>query len=118
METYKLFDGEYRFMRIIWDKGSLTSRELADEALKILGWKRTTAYTVLKKLVVRGYAKNEEGVVTPAISHDVVRQYECETILERSFDHSLLMFLGSALEGKKLTDAEYAALKNVLDSHR
>ena len=59
MEYKKLFDAEYKVMQIVWDNEPFTSRELAEICFKKLGWKKSTTYTMVKKLSQKGYLKNE-----------------------------------------------------------
>ena len=64
METYHLSDSEYRFMQVVWDAEPVGSGELVALCREKLGWKKSTTYTVLKKLGERGLVQNEESVVT------------------------------------------------------
>ena len=72
MEDLKLGESEYRFMTIIWDAEPLSSRQLVELALEQLGWKKSTTYTVLKKLTERGFARNEDSLVTSLIPREAV----------------------------------------------
>ena len=63
MDELKLYESEYRFMEIIWEAQPVRSTELARLAAYQLGWKKSTSYTVLKKLSGRGFVKNEGAVV-------------------------------------------------------
>lgn len=66
METCHLSDSEYRFMQVVWDAEPVGSGELVALCREKLGWKKSTTYTVLKKLGERGLVQNEESVVTGA----------------------------------------------------
>ncbi|HOA55752.1 MAG TPA: BlaI/MecI/CopY family transcriptional regulator, partial [Clostridiales bacterium] len=64
MEKYKLFDAEYKFVSIIWDNEPINSTELVKICAEKLGWKKSTTYTVLKKLCGRGILQNRDATVT------------------------------------------------------
>lgn len=72
METYHLSDSEYRFMQVVWDAEPVGSGELVALCREKLGWKKSTTYTVLKKLGERGLVQNEESVVTALASRETV----------------------------------------------
>jgi len=67
MEKYKLFDAEYKFASIVWDNEPINSTELVKLCADKLGWKKSTTYTVLKKLSERGILKNKDAVVTALV---------------------------------------------------
>ena len=67
MEKYKLFNAEYKFASIIWDNEPVNSTELVRLCAGKLGWKKSTTYTVLKKLSERGILQNKEAVVTALV---------------------------------------------------
>lgn len=68
MEQLKLCDSDYRFMSIVWDYAPIPSGKLVKLCNEILGWKKSTTYTTIKKMSEKGYIKNENAVVTVLIS--------------------------------------------------
>ena len=115
MQEYKLFDAEYRFADIVWELEPVNSTALAKECEKRLGWKKATIYTVLRKLCQRGILQNENAVVTARVKKDAVRQYESQSLLEKSFDNSLPAFLAAFLKDKKLTRQEAEEIREMID---
>ena len=73
-EIPKIHEGEYRFCLILWKHEPVTAAQLAKLCLDQLGWKRTTTYTIIKRLGERGILKNENGLVTALVSKDEVQQ--------------------------------------------
>ena len=118
MEMMKLCESDHRFMEVIWDNEPLTSGELVAICTRELGWKKSTTYTVLKKLCEKGYAKNEDTVVTALIPRDAVQAYESELFMERNFGGSLPGFLTAFLGGKTISAKEAAELKRLIDEHK
>lgn len=118
MDELKLCESDYRFMNIIWENEPLSSGKLVTLCLEELGWKKSTTYTMLKRLCERGFAKNESGAVTSLIPRDEVRAFESERVVERTFDGSLPGFLASFLGGKTISAEEAAELKQLIDAHR
>ena len=118
MEQYHLFEAESRFMDIVWREEPLTSRRLTELCEEELGWKRTTTYTVLKKLSERGIVRNEERTVTSLVSRDVILAGESQQVVKRSFQGSLPLFLTAFLGNQKLTEHEAEELKKLIDAHK
>lgn len=115
MENLKLFDAEYRFMCVIWEQEPVNSTELAKLCLARFQWKKSTTFTMLKRLGERGVLKNENAVVTALVKKEDVQKYESEAILEKVFDNSLPMFLTAFLRDKKLTKAEAESIKKMIE---
>lgn len=115
MEQYKLFDAEHKFVSLIWENEPVNSTELVRLCLEKLGWKKSTTYTVLRKLCERGILKNEDAVVASLVKREEVQKYESETLIEKAFDGSLPQFLTAFLDGKRLSSKEAEALKTIIE---
>ena len=118
MKRKRLTYGETRLMQLIWDGEPLASGALTERCLRELGWKKSTSYTMLKKLVEKGYAQNENAVVTARISRAEAQAEESNYVVDSSFSGSLPGFLVSFLGGKTISDAEAEELKALIDAHR
>lgn len=114
----KLCESDFKFMSIIWDNEPLSSGVLVKLCQNQLGWKKSTTYTVLKKLTTKGIAKNENTIVTSLVAKSDVQQYASNHIVEESFGGSLPSFLVSFLGGKKISEKEATELKNLIDQHK
>ena len=111
----KIFDAEYRFMCIVWGKEPITSPELVKLCAEEFGWKKSTTYSVIKRLSDRGALKNENTVVTSLVSRLQVQKYESEQILEKTFDNSLPGFITAFLQDKKITQDEADQIKRMIE---
>ena len=118
MAEYKLGELESVFAHIIWENEPLSSRRLAELAEERLGWKRTTAYTVLKRLCDRGLFCNEGGEVTSQVSREEFYARQSEAFVEATFGGSLPAFLAAFGSRKKLSDSEIDELQRLIDSMR
>ena len=118
MEEYRLGAVESRFDEIIWSHEPLSSGDLVKLCLQELGWKKSTTYTVLRKLCDRGIFKNEEGMVTSVISREEFNTLQSRHFVEETFDRSLPAFLAAFMGGKTISDAEAEELKAVIDRFR
>ena len=118
MDNLRLAEGEYRFACIVWENEPLPSGRLVELCARQLGWKKSTTYTVLKKLVDRGVLRNENAVVTAAIPKEEVLREESRAVVERAFGGSLPSFLAHFMGGRTLSDAEADELKAVIDRYR
>ena len=118
MEHLRLAEGEYRFACIVWEHEPRPSGRLVELSQRELGWKKSTTYTVLKKLVDRGVLRNENAVVTAAIPKEQILREESRAVVERTFEGSLPSFLAHFMGGKTISDAEADELKAVIDRFR
>ena len=114
MESKRLAESDYRFMCLVWDSEPVNSTLLAEKALAVLGWKKSTTYTMIKK----GFIRNENAVVTALIPREQVQTAESETFVEQTFAGSLPGFLVAFLGGKKISPSEAEELKALIDAHR
>jgi len=117
LENKRLFEGEFRFMELIWDHEPVPSGKLVELSRAALGWKKSTTYTMLKRLAEKGYVRNEGAVVTALIARDEVRAAESAAVVEQTFAGSLPGFLVSFLGGRTISDAEAEELKRLIDAH-
>lgn len=115
METYKLYDAEYKFVSLIWECEPINSTELVKLCQERLGWKKSTTYTVLRKLCERGILKNEAAIVAALVKREDVQRYESEQLIEKAFEGSLPTFLTAFLGRKKLSAKEAEELKRIIE---
>lgn len=118
MANFRLAEGEYRFACIVWDNEPLPSGKLVELSQERLGWKKSTTYTVLKKLVDRGILRNENAVVTAAVPKEEVLREESRAVVDRAFDGSLPSFLAHFMGGRTISDEEADELKAIIDRYR
>lgn len=114
MENYKLFDAEMRFMDIVWANEPLSSRQLTLLCQQQLGWKRTTTYTVLKKLSDRGMVRNDDTIVTALVKREQVQQYESGAVVDRAFGGSLPSFIAAFVSGRSLSDEDAEEIRRLI----
>ena len=117
MEGNRLTYGETRLMHLIWEHAPLLSNQLTEICLRELGWKKSTTYTVLKKLSDKGYFRNEDGVVTSLISEEEMRAQESRRFVEDSFGGSLPAFLTAFSSERKLSEEEVADIRRMIDAY-
>ncbi|CCQ98155.1 conserved hypothetical protein [[Clostridium] ultunense Esp] len=115
MEKYKLYDAEYKFVSLIWDNEPINSTDLVRLCADKLGWKKSTTYTVLKKLCERGILENRDATVTALVKREDVQRYESRAMLEKAFDGSLPKFLTAFLSDRKLSEQEAEELKRIIE---
>lgn len=118
MAEYKLGEIESLFADMIWQEEPLTSRRLAELAEQKLNWKRTTTYTVLKRLCDRGLFQNQGGTVTALVSRQEFYARQSEQFVEDAFQGSLPAFLVAFGSRKKLTEEELQEVQSIIDSMR
>ena len=114
MDEMKLGIVESRFADIVWQNEPLTTKELVSLCEKELNWKRTTTYTVLKKLSERGLFQTENSMVTAKLSREEFYSIQSEKFVEETFEGSLPAFLAAFTSGKRLTEEEVDYLRRMV----
>lgn len=117
MERVKIFDAEYRFMNIIWEHSPVSSMELVRLANEELGWKKSTTYTVIRRLCGRGAIKNENTVVYALIKQEQVMRAETEEHIDKVYEGSLKLFFTAFLQKEKLSKEEVEELKKIVEQY-
>ena len=106
---------ESRFADIIWKNEPVTSSALVKLAGQELQWKRTTVHTVLRRLCDKGLFQNENGMVTSLISREQFYALQSQKFVDDTFSGSLPAFLAAFSMGRKLTDAEWEQIQQLID---
>lgn len=115
MAEYRLGEIEMKFAELIWEHEPIASGELAALCLKELNWKRTTTYTVLKRLCNKGIFENQKGTVTSLVSKRLFQAKQSEEFVEEAFAGSLPDFVAAFVSQKKLSRDEIEELKRILE---
>ena len=117
MNDYQLGVVEARFAEIIWEKEPISSTELCRQSEQLLQWKKSTCYTVLKRLCHKGIFQNNGGCVTSRISKEEFQALQSERFVEESFGGSLPAFLTAFTARKNLTAQEVQELRNLIEGY-
>ena len=109
---------EARFADIIWQREPISSTELVKLASEAFGWKKSTTYTVLRRLCERGIFQNKDGIVSSVISKQEYYALQSEQFVEGTFAGSLPAFLTAFATRKKFSEEEITELENLIKSYR
>ena len=115
MEMMKLGIVETQFAELIWAREPIASGELVKLCEKELNWKKSTTYTVLKKLCERGIFQNNDGVVTSLLTRDEFNAVQSEQFVEDTFEGSLPAFLAAFTSRKPLSKEEVEEIRRLID---
>ena len=118
MNVPKIFESEYRFCLILWEHEPVTAVELVKLCQEQLGWKRTTTYTVIKRLGERGVLKNEGGTVTSLVSKEAAQAFEIDELVEKKFEGSLPAFVAAFARRQDISEQELDEVQRMIDRIR
>lgn len=118
MAEYKLGEIEMKFATIIWEKEPIASGELAKLAEDALGWKKSTTYTILKRICERKLFQNINGIVTSLVTKQEFLAKQSEQFVEENFAGSLPGFITAFTSGRKLNAKEIEELQKLIDESR
>ena len=115
MNEVRLGAVEARFADIVWERAPLSTAELIKLCEAELRWKRTTTYTVLKRLSERGIFRNDNGTVTVLITKEDFYSMQSERVINESFGGSLPAFIAAFTSRQELSDEEVAEIQAMID---
>ncbi len=115
MSDYQMGAVESRFADIIWENEPISSAELTKRSQEQLKWKKSTTYTVLKRLCDKGIFQNNGGTVTSLLSRQEFYARQSRRFVQDSFDGSLPAFLAAFTSGKSLSAEEVAQLRRMIE---
>lgn len=118
MGELRMGTAEAKFADMIWDNEPISSGDLAKLANKAFNWKKTTSFTVLKRLCERGLFQNQNGTVTSLIAKKEYYARHSELYVEEAFGGSLPAFLTAFGSRRKLTDKEIEEIQRIIDAMR
>lgn len=118
MEIPKIHESEYRLCLLLWEREPITAVELARLSQEALGWKRTTTYTVIKRLCDRGVLRNEGGTVTSLVSKEAAQAGEIDQLMESKFEGSLPAFLAAFTRRQSLSQKDLDEVQAMIDKLR
>ena len=118
MKNYELTESELKFARLIWDHEPIRSGDLVKLSEKEMDWKKSTTYTVIKNLEVKGVVQNLDAVVSSLISEKEYQSKQSVHFVEETFGGSLSKFLTAFMGGKKINNEEARKLKQLIDDHK
>ena len=114
----KLAETESRFVELIWQREPVSSGDLVLLCEKELNWKKSTTYTVLRRLCQKGILKNEEAVVTSVIKKEEYMARCSEQIVENTFEGSLPQFVAAFMSRKKLSRKQIDEIQKLIDEYK
>lgn len=114
----KLFDSELNVMKILWEQGDTTAKDIAAILKERVDWSKTTTYTIIKRCIDKGAAERiDPGFVCRAlVSRQDAQEYETDELINKMYDGSADMLVASLLNSKRLSRDEIAALKELVNS--
>lgn len=117
MKKFRLCTSDLRFMDLVWDNEPIPSGELVKKSQEKLGWKKSTTYTMLKKLSEKGMLKNDNSIVSSLVSRETVQVYESEYVIDNAFSGSLPAFIAAFVSNKRLSDNDIKEIKRLMDEN-
>ena len=118
MADIRMGPAETQFAEIIWEHEPIASGVISKFAEEKLNWKKTTSFTVLKRLCERGIFQNQNGMVTSLISKEEFYARHSEAYVQENFGGSLPAFMAAFSTYRKLSDREIEEMKNLIEKMR
>ena len=114
MDYHRLCDSDYRFLSVVWDHEPVNSTELVRLRATELGWKKSTVYTMVKKLSEKGLLENENATVRSLVPRQEIQRLESRSFVDQTFRGSLPGFLVSFYGGRGISEEEAEELRQLI----
>jgi predicted transcriptional regulator len=118
MEDFKLGEQETKFANLIWDNAPINSSELVKLSAEVMNWKKSTTYTMLRRLCDRGIFKNDNATVTVLMNRDEFYAGQSRKYVEDTFGGSLPRFITTFIGGGGLSDKQADELVRLINEHK
>ncbi len=118
MKEYRLTEAESKLADIIWTNEPVSSPELVKLCQAELNWKKSTTYTMLKKLEIKKVFTNNNGIVASLLSQEELYAEQSKQIVKEVFDGSFPRFLAAFTRDKRLSSTEISELQRLIDEHK
>ena len=118
MGDFKLAETEKKFVELIWQNEPLPSGELVSLCEKELSWKKSTTYTVLRRLCQKGILQNEDSMVSSLVNKMEYMARCSEELVEDTFDGSLPQFVAAFMSRKKLSEKQIKEIQSLIDNYK
>ena len=113
-----LTEAEEKIAALIWDRGEMKSMELVRICEEELDWKKSTTYTLLRRIEETGSLKNNKGIVVPEVSREIFMASQSRQYVEKSFGGSLPRFLAAFARLEKLSKEDVAEIQKMIDEYK
>ena len=113
-----LTEAEEKIAALIWDRGEMKSMDLVRICEEELDWKKSTTYTLLRRIEEKGILKNNKGIVVPEVSREIFMASQSRQYVEKSFGGSLPRFLAAFARLEKLSKEDVAEIQKMIDEYK
>lgn len=113
-----LTEAEEKMANLIWDRGDMKSMELVRLCEEEMDWKKSTTYTILRRIEEKGILKNEDGLVSAQISREHFMASQSRQYVEKSFGGSLPRFLAAFTRLEKLSREEIDQIQQMINEYK
>ena len=111
----KIHESEYRFLTILWDNEPVANPKLVELCNDKPGWKKSTTYTVIKKLIDKGIVKNENTIVSTLVTKEEVDRHDSDELLQRTNNGNIPAFFATFLKDRKLSKSDVERIRQIID---
>jgi predicted transcriptional regulator len=118
MAEYRLAEQESKFADLIWENEPISSPELVRLSAEAMRWKKSTTYTILRRLCERGLFKNDDATVTSLVSRDEFYAEQSRRYVEDTFGGSLPRFLAAFVSGKGISEKQADELTRLINEYK
>ena len=118
MIDYRITEAEEKMGNLIWKYEPIKSAELVGLCQKEFKWKKSTTYTMLKRLEDKKIFYNDNSIVISLIKKEDFYGEQSNIFVRENFGGSLPKFVAAFTRRSRLSEGEVQELKRLINEHR
>lgn len=114
----KIMDSEYEIMKVLWNESPLTANEIYDILTLKKSWSKSTAITLMNRLVEKGALSSvKRGVYfyTPIVSENEYTHYHADNFLQKMFNGNTKKLLTYFCDHEGITVEDLNEIKQMIE---
>ena len=118
MQRFGIGEMEMKMAKLLWDREGIGSGAVVKLCAEEFGWKKSTTYTMLRRLCEHGLFQNVNSIVTSVMSEDEYKAKVGTDLVNDKFEGSLPMFVAAFTKKNKLSAKDKKELLAIIEGSR
>lgn len=108
---------ENKLAELIWEHEPVASGELVNLCRERFQWKKSTTYTMLRRVCSQGIFQNVDACVTSLVSREEYRQKQGEAFLQENYGGSLPSFVAAFMDRRGLSRRQVEEIREMIANY-
>ena len=114
MQRFGIGEMEMKMAKLLWDREGIRSMEVIKLCAEEFGWKKSTTFTMLRRLQEHGLFQNVNSIVTSVMSEEQYKAKVAKDMIDDKFGGSVADMAAVVVECYGITEKERQRLHDVV----